>query len=291
MTQDVQLAVIGGSGLYQMADFTDIERVHVATPFGPTSDDIVIGSLRGQRVAFLARHGQGHVYAPSQVPYRANIWALKSLGVRFIIASNACGSLREDYAPGHIVVPDQIFDYNLKRDERTFFETGVVAHLSVADPFCHQLASQLVASVKAVGGTVHSEGTFLIEDGPRFATRAESHIFRQWGCDIIGMTAAPEAFLAREAEIGYASMAHITDYDSWHETHEPVTVDMVVQTFQHNIEVIQQAIAHAIEHLDANATYACHTALDSAIVTHREAMPADALERLKPILQRVLKLA
>jgi 5'-methylthioadenosine phosphorylase len=288
MTETVRIAVIGGSGLYNMPEITDITTVSLDTPFGKPSADITIGTLRGKRVAFLPRHGKGHIHTPSTVPYRANIYALKMLGVRFIISVSACGSLREDYAPGHIVVPDQIFDYTTVSRKRTFFEDGLVAHISVAEPFCPDLSDILYQAVEQVGGAVHKGGTFLIEEGPRFATKAESNIFRQWGCAIIGMTAAPEVFLAREAEISYATMAHITDYDVWHETEEPVTVDMVVATFNRNIKVAQQAVAAAVELVDENADYAAHHALDGAILTARDAITRDAVERLKPIVGRVL---
>lgn len=290
MVETVKIGVIGGSGLYNMPEISDKQRVSVDTPFGKPSNDIIIGTLRGKRVAFLPRHGEGHKIPPSGIPQRANIYALKTLGVRFVIAVNACGSLREDYAPEHIVVPDQLFDYNIGRRDRSFFEDNIVAHISVAEPFDALLRQKLVEAVQANDGTVHDGGTFIIEDGPRFATKAESLIFRQWGCDIIGMTTAPEAFLAREAEMAYASMAHITDYDSWHEEEEPVTVDMVIKRLQNNIALVQKALAHAIEHLDADTTTPAHTALDGAIITHRDAMPADQLDALKPIVARALGL-
>ena len=285
MTETVEIGVIGGTGLYQMAEITDKARIAVTTPYGPPSADIIIGTLRGKRVAFLPRHGIGHIYSPSNVPYRANIYALKSLGVRFIISVNACGSLREDYAPGHIVVPDQLYDHTiLSRGGRTFFEQGLVAHVSVADPFCNQLRRVLIESLNAVGGTVHNTGTFIIVEGPRFSTRGESNIFRQWGCDIIGMTSCPEAFLAREAEIAYATMAHITDYDVWHT--EPVTVDMVVKTMRGNLQTVQKAIAEAVDALDTSMTSEAHTVLDAAMSTDRSDVPNEVLGKLAPIIAR-----
>ena len=247
--ESIKTAVIGGSGLYNMPAITDVASVEVDTPFGKPSGAIRIGSLSGKRVAFLARHGEGHALSPSTLPYRANIYALKTLGVRFIIAVNAVGSLREDYAPGHIITPDQIVDYTIHTRARSFFEDGVVAHVSVADPMSGYLRNLIADAVETVGGRVHRRGTFLIEDGPRFATRAESHMFRAWGCDLIGMTAAPEAFLAREAEIDYASLAHVTDYDSWHEAEEAVTSDMVMQTLATNIDIVQKALVEAIAQL------------------------------------------
>lgn len=290
MTEPVSIGVIGGSGLYKMPEISDVSRHSIDTPFGKPSDDILIGTLRGKRVAFLPRHGEGHVHSPASIPQRANIYALKSLGVRFIIAVNACGSLQDQYAPGHIVIPDQLVDYCIGRRERSFFHDGIVAHISVAEPFDALLRAQLVDSVQAVGGTVHDGGSFLIEDGPRFATKAESHIFRSWGCDIIGMTSIPEAFLAREAEIAYASMAHITDYDSWHESEAPVTVEMVVATMNKNTQIAQQAIAHAVAHLDDTATTPAHTALDNAIMTDPKKIPQAELDKLRLIVQRSLKL-
>jgi 5'-methylthioadenosine phosphorylase len=288
MRETVEIGVIGGSGLYNMPEITDKTRHAMDTPFGAPSGEVVIGTLRGKRVAFLPRHGEGHVVSPAAIPQRANIYALKSLGVRFIIAVNACGSLREAYEPGHICIPDQLIDYCIGTRERSFFHAGVVGHISVADPFDAYLRQHLVNGVNASDGTVHDGGTFLIEDGPRFATRAESHMFRQWGCDIIGMTSAPEAFLAREAEIAYASLAHITDYDSWHEEEEPVTVEMVMKTMQKNVDIAQSAVAHAIEHLDTSTECPAHTALDNAIMTAPEKMPDDELEKLGLIVNRAL---
>jgi 5'-methylthioadenosine phosphorylase len=286
MTEQICIGVIGGSGLYRMAEITDKVTHVIPTPFGNPSSDVVVGTLRGKRVAFLPRHGIGHVYLPSDVPYRANIYALKMLGVKYIIAVNACGSLREDYAPGHVIIPDQLFDYTNGRRERTFFGNGLVGHISVAEPFCPQLSDQLYQAVQQAGGVVHKSGRLLVEEGPRFATRGESHVFRQWGCDLIGMTTAPEAFLAREAEIAYAAMAHVTDYDSWHVSEEPVTVDMVIATFHQNIELAQQAVAAAVENLDETTTCSCHDSLANAIMTDRGVVPQATLDRLKPIVGR-----
>ena len=283
-------AVIGGSGLYNMPAISDVVTVDVDTPFGEPSGAIRIGSLSGKRVAFLPRHGEGHVLSPSTLPYRANIYALKTLGVRFIIAVNAVGSLREDYAPGHIITPDQIVDYTIHTRARSFFENGVVAHVSVADPMSDYLRNLIADAVETVGGTVHRRGNFLIEDGPRFATRAESHMFRAWNCDLIGMTAAPEAFLAREAEIAYASLAHVTDYDSWHAEEEAVTSDMVIQTLVKNIETVQKALVEAIAQLDEDKETPAHIALDTALATSRDAMDTQVIEKLRPILARALGL-
>jgi 5'-methylthioadenosine phosphorylase len=290
MTETVSIGVIGGSGLYHMPEITNITRHSIETPFGKPSGDVMIGTLRGKRVAFLPRHGEGHVRSPESIPQRANIYALKSLGVKFILGVNACGSLKEEFAPGHIVIPDQLFDYTIGKRDRTFFEDGIVAHVSVADPYDTYLRGLLMAAVRVSGGIAHATGTFLIEDGPRFATRAESRIFKAWGCDIIGMTTAPEAFLAREAEIAYATMAHITDYDSWHDSEAPVTVEMVIATFNKNIQLAQQAVAYAVENLDENTICPAHTALNGAVMTARDKMPAEHVEQLRPILARVLGL-
>jgi 5'-methylthioadenosine phosphorylase len=287
MSETVRIAVIGGSGLYNMPEITDKTTHLIDTPFGKPSADIVVGTLRGKRVAFLPRHGLGHVYTPSTVPYRANIYALKSLGVRFIIAVNACGSLREDYAPGHLVMPDQLFDMTKAERGRTFFDTGLVAHVGVADPFEAELSGLLYHAVERVGGTAHIGGTFVIIEGPRFSTRGESNIFRQWGCSIIGMTTVPEAFLAREAEIAYATMAHVTDYDVWHMIEEAVSADLVVKTLMKNIEVAQQAVASAVETLDETADWPSHHALDGAVMTNRSAMPDAALQKLGVITSRL----
>ena len=288
--EQIKIAVIGGSGLYNMPAISDVETVDVDTPFGSPSGTIRIGSLNGKRVAFVPRHGEGHVLSPSTLPYRANIYALKTLGVRFIIAVNAVGSLREDYAPGHIITPDQIVDYTIHTRARSFFEDGIVAHVSVADPMSDYLRAVIADAAEAVGGTVHRTGTFLVEDGPRFATRAESHMFRAWGCDLIGMTSAPEAFLAREAEMDYASLAHVTDYDSWRAEEEAVTSDLVIQTLTKNIETVQKALTEAIAQLDADRIVPAHTALDTALATSRDAMDADVIASLRPILARVLGL-
>ncbi len=288
--EQVKIAVIGGSGLYNMPNITDVASVTVDTPFGNPSGAIKIGSLSGKRVAFVPRHGEGHVLSPATLPYRANIFALKKLGVRFIIAVNAVGSLREDFEPGHIVTPDQIIDYAIHTRARTFFENGVVAHTSVADPMSAYLRELIADAVEAVGGKAHRHGIFLVEDGPRFATRAESHLFRAWGCDLIGMTSAPEAFLAREAEIDYASLAHVTDYDCWREEEEAVTSDMVIRTLTKNIETVKKALALAIANIDVKTRVPAHTALDTALATPRSAMDTAMIEKLRPILARVLNL-
>jgi 5'-methylthioadenosine phosphorylase len=284
--ETVSIAVIGGSGLYKMPSITDIAPHDLDTPFGKPSAPVMIGTLRGKRVAFLPRHGIGHIFTPGTVPYRANIYALKMLGVRRIIAVNACGSLREDYAPGHLVIPDQLVDHTKGDRGRTFFETGLVAHTSVADPFCADLGSAAHAAVQNVGGTVHHGGTFIIVEGPRFSTRGESQIFRRWGCDLIGMTTCPEAFLAREAEMCYATMAHVTDYDVWHTSESPVTVEMVIETMHHNLHIAQESVARLVEQIDADADCTCHHSLESAIMTDRAMITPSTRQRLQAILGR-----
>ena len=287
MTEDVKIGVIGGSGLYDMPEITDKTTISIDTPYGPTSTDFMVGTLRGKRVAFLARHGDGHIHTPTEVPYRANIWAFKKMGVRFIISVNACGSLREEIAPGQIVIPTQISD-NTKsaRGGRSFFEDGLVAHVDVAQPFCLDLARKIYASFAQVGGTTHKGGNFLIIEGPRFSTRGESDIFRRWGCSIIGMTSAPEAFLAREAEISYATIAHVTDYDVWHISEQPVTVEAVMRTMRHNVERVKKAIAITVAELDTDAVFDSHNALSNAIMTDKSKVPAEIRERLAPIVNR-----
>lgn len=291
MPKTVKIAVIGGSGLYDLPEITDMTEHVIDTPFGKPSNPIMIGTLEGKRIAFLARHGSGHVLSPALVPQRANIYALKSLGVRFIVSANACGSLRQAIAPAHIAIPDQLIDYNIGTRERSFFnEEGLIAHVSVADPFDAYLREQLVRAFQETGATVHDGGTFLIEDGPRFATRAESHMFRAWGCDLIGMTAAPEAFLAREAEIAYASMAHVTDYDSWHEEEAPVTVDMVLATVSSNVTAIKKSLLALVKNIDLDMETSAHTALASAITTNPASITDEAKERLHHVVKRVLNL-
>ncbi len=278
---NVKIGVIGGSGLYKMEGLTEVEEMAISTPFGDPSDKFIIGRLAGQRIAFLPRHGRFHAISPTEVNSQANIWAMKSLGVKYIIAVNACGSLREKYAPRHIVIPDQLFDRTRCRD-LTFFKGGVVVHMGVAEPFSPELSALLYDGVKATGATVHQGGVFIIIEGPRFSTKGESRIFRQWGCDIIGMTTIPEAFLAAEAEIAYASMAHVTDYDVWHETEEAVTVDAVIGNLNANVDVAKQAIRNVVIKLAGEPDWPSHHALANAIISRREraAMPAETWEKL-----------
>jgi 5'-methylthioadenosine phosphorylase len=239
-------------------------------------------------VAFLARHGVGHHIMPTEVPYRANIYALKALGVERIVSINACGSLRQDYAPGHIVIPDQIFD-NTRERSRTFFGEGLVAHVGVADPFCPDLSPALETALQATGAKIHRGGTFIIIEGPRFSTRAESNTFRAWGMSLVGMTAAPEAFLAREAEMCYAVMAHVTDFDVWHVNEAPVTVEMVIKTLNQNTATAQQAIHNLVKELSRNRTCTCENALASALITDPEVIPSETRKKLDLLLRKYLK--
>ncbi len=290
--ESVRIGVIGGSGLYNMPELTNREDVDLDTPFGKPSAPVILGTLRGQRVAFIPRHGIGHRFSPTEVPYRANIYALKMLGVTHIMAVSACGSLREDYAPGHIVIPDQVYDYTQGLRPRSFFGDGLVAHVSVADPFSTKLSDLLYDVVREAGGTVHKGGTYITVEGPRFSTRGESHVFRQWGMSIIGMTTSPEAFLAREAEMHYAVMAHVTDYDSWHTEEEPVTAEMVFATIKQNLEIAQRAVALAVERLSANfdayTEPEIENALQAALTTHRDVIPPAAIERLSVLIGKYL---
>ena len=253
MNSTPKIAIIGGSGLYSMAKLQDSQEIDLDTPFGKPSVPIVVGTLEGKRVAFLARHGLGHSISPSLVPYRANIYALKALGVEQIVSISACGSLREDFIPGEIVVPDQLMDFTRDR-KRTFFDAGMVVHISVADPFCSDLSTQLYQATQAAGGTVHYGGALITIEGPRFSTRIESNTFRSWGMSIINMSSAPEAFLAREAEMCYAVMNHVTDYDVWHLSEQPVTVELVIEILQRNTQLAQEAVINLVNQLPAERT-------------------------------------
>ena len=283
----VRLAIIGGSGLYHMDGLTDTREVLPETPFGRPSAPIVVGELSGRRVAFLARHGLGHTLSPSEVNYRANLYALKSIGAERIVSISACGSLREDYAPGSIVIPDQIFD-NTKSRPRSFFGEGLVAHAGVADPFCPDLSGRLETAVRSTGAQVHAGGSLVTIEGPRFSTKAESNVYRSWGMSIIGMTTSPEAFLAREAEMCYAVMAHVTDYDVWHLAEAPVTVEMVIQVLGRNTQVAQQAIRALVQDLPDQPACQCEHAMASALITDPAAVPAETRRRLDLLVRKYL---
>lgn len=286
--ETVTLAVIGGSGIYEMEGLTDIKEVKLQTPFGEPSDVIVIGTLCGQRVAFLPRHGRGHRISPSELNSRANIYALKKLGATQIVSVSACGSLREDFAPRDIVIPDQLFDRTRGRP-LSFFGNGLVVHISLAEPFCSRLSELLYQAVVATGARVHKGGAFITIEGPRFSTKAESRVYRQWGMDIIGMTATPEAQLAREAEMCYATMAHVTDYDVWHESEEPVTVEAIVQNLMANAAIARQAIKDLVEMLPSEFDCPCQHALRDAIITRPEYVPEHVKRELEPLVGKYLK--
>jgi 5'-methylthioadenosine phosphorylase len=285
------IAVIGGSGLYSMDGLTDVQEVRVQTPFGDPSDAITIGRLGDVSLAFLPRHGRGHRLNPTEVPSRANIWALKYLGAQWVISVSAVGSLREDYAPLHLVVPDQIYDRTRLRPT-SFFEGGVVVHASFADPFCPHLSGILWESMSGLGDvTSHRGGTLICIEGPLFSTRAESRINRQLGCDLVGMTSLPEAKLAREAELCYATIACVTDYDVWHESEETVTVEMVVANLQKNVANAQRIIRDLAGRLPADRSASpcdCFSALANAIMTDPAAIPASARERYALLLDKYL---
>src|SRR5438067_2505749 len=288
MTDNIRIGIIGGSGLYDMAELTDREERTVATPFGEPSGPYVIGTLRGKRVAFLARHGVGHRLLPSELNFRANIYGFKVLGVERLLSASAVGSLKEEYKPLDIVVPNQFFDRTRGRIS-TFFGRGLVAHVGFAHPVCSALSAIAADSVNAVGATVHRGGTYVNMEGPQFSTLAESKLYRSWGMDVIGMTNLQEAKLAREAEICYATIALVTDYDCWHPEHDWVTVDMIIANLLQNAKTAQRAIAEAVGRLDGARTCGCKDALASAIVTAPELVPEQTKRDLEPIIRKYIK--
>ncbi|MCO5165139.1 MAG: S-methyl-5'-thioadenosine phosphorylase [Planctomycetes bacterium] len=280
--------VIGGSGLYELPGFTVSERRAVDTPFGPPSDELVVGELEGRPVAFLPRHGRDHRFSPSQVNYRANIFALKLLGATRVISVSAVGSMKEEIHPGDVVLIDQFIDRTLGRP-RTFFDEGVAAHVGFADPICEELRQTLKAAVQKVGVRCHDGGTYVCIEGPQFSTRAESRVFRSWGASVIGMTNLPEARLAREAELSYATIALATDYDCWHEEAEDVSVEAVVATLHKNVDNARRIIREAILSLPPACTSPARQALTNAIMTRREAISPEAMTRLGPLIGRALE--
>jgi 5'-methylthioadenosine phosphorylase len=282
------LAVIGGSGLYNMVGLKNTQEIDLLTPFGKPSAPIILGELAGQAVAFLTRHGIGHHLSPGEVNYRANIYALKAIGVERIVSVSACGSLRSDYAPGDIVIPDQIMDLTRDR-ERSFFGKGLVVHVGVADPFCPDLSHQLHQAVISNTARVHLGGALIVIEGPRFSTKSESNTYRSWGMSIIGMTACPEAFLAREAELCYTTMAHVTDYDVWHQSEEPVSVEAVISVLNRNTQLAQQVISNLVQNLHIQRQCACSQALASAIITNPTRIPAETRNNLDLLIGKYLK--
>src|SRR6267143_86265 len=285
---EIGIGIIGGSGLYDMAELTDREERSIATPFGDPSGPYVIGTLRGKRVAFLARHGIGHRILPSELNFRANIYGFKVLGVERILSASAVGSLKEQYRPLDILVPDQFFDRTKGRIS-TFFGRGLVAHVAFAHPVCGQLSRIAADSAEKVGATVHRGGTYVNMEGPQFSTLAESRLYRSWGMDIIGMTNLQEAKLAREAEICYATLALVTDYDSWHPDHDAVTVDMIIGNLLQNARTAQKTIAEAVDRLSGARTCTCKDALATAIITPAPLVPEQTKKDLAPIIGKYMK--
>lgn len=286
--EHAMIGVIGGSGVYQMEGLTEVKEVNVKTPFGDPSDSIVVGTLAGRRVAFLPRHGRGHRIMPAEIPVAANIYALKSLGVQRIISLSACGSLREDYSPLDIVIPDQLFD-RTKNRPTTLFGNGLVAHISFADPFCPELSQVLAAAAEKADARVHKGGNFIVIDGPQFSTKAESETYRQWKMDIIGMTALPEAKFAREAEICYATVAMVTDYDVWHPSHGSVTVEMVVENLLKNAEMGKRIVRYATGEIPTDRLRCdCPHALKDALITAHDRIPRQSRKKLALLLDKYL---
>lgn len=291
MTEQAKIGIIGGSGLYKMEALKDVEEVQVDTPFGSPSDALIVGTLEGTRVAFLARHGRNHTFMPSELPFRANIYAMKSLGVEYLISASAVGSLKEEVKPLDMVVPDQFID-RTKNRVSTFFGEGIVAHIAFGDPICRGLAAVLteaIASLDLPEVTLHRSGTYVCMEGPAFSTKAESNLYRSWGASIIGMTNLPEAKLAREAEIAYSTLALVTDYDCWHPDHDSVTVEMVIGNLQKNAVNAQRVIQETVRRLSQNPPLSdAHSALKYAIITPLDKAPAMTKEKLSLLLQKYL---
>jgi 5'-methylthioadenosine phosphorylase len=285
---NVEIGIIGGSGLYDMAELTDREEKKVTTPFGDPSGPYLLGTLRGRRVAFLARHGAGHRIMPSELNFRANIYGFKALGVERILSASAVGSLKEQYKPLDILVPDQFFDRTKGRIS-SFFGNGLVAHIAFAHPVCGDLSAVAAEAAESVGATVHRGGTYVNMEGPQFSTTAESKLYRSWGMDVIGMTNLQEAKLAREAEICYATLALVTDYDCWHPDHDSVTVDLIVANLMQNAATAQKTIAEAVSRLKMPRSCSCKDALATAIITRPEQIPEKVKTDLRIIVGKYIK--
>lgn len=284
---EIEIGIFGGSGLYDMEGLEVRDERRLDTPYGEPSGPLVLGELHGRRVAFLARHGRGHRLLPTEVPYRANVWAMKRLGARRILSVSAVGSMKEEYAPTHIVVPDQFFDRTRHRAD-TFFGAGLVGHISLADPICAETAAVAVEAARAAGATVHAGGTYLCMEGPQFSTRAESRVYRQWGMDVIGMTNLQEARLAREAELCYATLAMVTDYDCWRESDEVHTAT-ILEVLRQNVATAQRVVSEVVRRLPERADdHPCANALSGALVTDPTVIPADTLLDLAPIVGKYL---
>ena len=286
--EKISIGIIGGSGLYQMSGLSDLEEISLETPFGKPSDNLITGTLEGKRVAFLARHGRGHCILPSELNFRANIYAMKRLGVERIISASAVGSLKEEHKPLDILVPDQFFDRTRGRIS-TFFGEGLVVHVSFAHPVCPHLSGKLMNAGKALGVRVKRGGTYLCMEGPAFSTVAESNVYRSWNMDVIGMTNLQEAKLAREAEICYLTVALVTDYDCWHPEHDAVTVDQVIAVLNQNSENAQRLIRETVRQLDAERPCKCGSALKSAILTDRTKIPVATREKLKLLIEKYIQ--
>ena len=282
-----KIAVIGGTGLENIEGMTDIEEVDITTPFGKPSDAITTGRLEGVGIAFLPRHGRGHRILPTELPARANIYALKSLGVEHIIAINSVGSFKEEIEPGHLLIPDQLIDRTRQR-VNTFFGEGIVAHIAFADPFCPVLTDAVFDAAVAAGASVHPTGTYVVMEGPAFSTRAESRLHRSWGADVIGMTAFPEAKLAREAEICYAIIACVSDYDAWHLEREPVTIEVIIDTLLRNVDTAKKIIKLAVNRIPEKRDCPCATALETAIITDPKLIPDEQKKRLDLIIGKYI---
>jgi len=285
---EAQIGIVGGSGLYKMDEFKNVEKVALETPFGEPSGKYVLGTLEGKRVAFLARHGTGHRILPSELNFRANIYGFKLLGVEFILSASAVGSLKEGIPPLDVVIPDQFIDRTRGRIS-TFFGSGLAAHVGFAHPFCSILSEKLFESGKTVGASVHKGGTYVCMEGPQFSTLAESNLYRSWGADVIGMTNLQEAKLAREAEICYSTMALVTDYDCWHEEEEDVTVEAIIENLRKNAETAKKTMIETIKTLPFERTCECATALQFGIITDRGHIPEEVKRDLDPIIGKYLK--
>jgi 5'-methylthioadenosine phosphorylase len=282
------VGIIGGSGLYELDGLKEVHSLKVETPWGDPSDSFLVGILENTKMVFLPRHGRGHRIMPSEINFRANVYGMKKLGVEWIISVSAVGSMKEEIAPGHIVIPSQFFDHT-KRRISTFFGDGIVAHVSMADPVCPVLSQNLYKASKKSGAVVHQGGTYICIEGPQFSSRAESNAYRQWGVDVIGMTNMPEAKLAREAEICYATLALSTDYDCWHEVHDDVNVDDVIITLKKNVELSKRIIKEVVATIPDKRSCICYNALENAFITSRDAISEEVKRRLNILIERYIK--
>ena len=286
-TPKIKLGVIGGSGLYKMDELEDIQQIEISTPFGDPNSPVMVGTINGMPVGFLARHGLWHHFTPTEVNYRANIYAMKVLGAEKVLGISACGSLREDFAPGMLVVPEQLLDFTKKRDS-SFFENGLVVHIGVADPFCSEFSGQVYNAAQAAGAPVKNGGSAITIEGPRFSTKEESQLYRSWGIDLIGMTTSPEAFLAREAELCYTTLFHVTDYDVWHQTEEPVSVDQVLKIIAKNTANAQLTVRQLVSNFEETRTCNCPSALETAFITSLDRLSLKDKEKYALFIDKYL---